>query len=158
MPPEFKKQALDPAYRLAEALRGKEVGYDVTAKGGFGAKDYKIETKIRIGLSKDGKSVFYFDKPDYISDYLEIREFLFGGHDAGEKMYFEVVTLSVCKTPQRFKGEIMRRAKETGQYFVERLYEDLNEAPTEEQIEKYLKFVLKGKRVTEGTLGQLGAR
>ena len=52
--------------------------------------------------------------------------------------------LSVCKTPQMFKGEIMRRTKETGQYFVERLYEDLSDAPTKEEIEYVYKngFIL----------------
>jgi hypothetical protein len=151
MPPEFKKDAADRQYRLAEVMRGKELGYEVTAKGGFGAADYKIKTKIRIGLSKDGKSVFYFDEPSYISDYLESREFLFGGHDAGDTMHFEIVMMSICKTPQMFKGEITRRTKETGQYFVERLYEDLSDAPTKGEIEKYLNFILKG----EGTLKEV---
>lgn len=151
MPPEFKKEAAERTHRLAEVMRGKEVGYEVTAKGGFGADDYKIKTKIRIGLSKDGKSVFYFDEPTYISNYLDVREFLFGGHDAGDTMHFEVVTLSVCKTPQMFKGEITRRARQTGEYFVKRLYEDLSDAPTKEEIETYLDFVLKG----EGTLKEV---
>jgi len=145
-PPEFLKEAEGAGYRLAEVMRGKEVGYEVIARGGFGAHDYKIKTKIRIGLSQDGKTVFYFDQPEYISDYLKSREFLFAGYDGGDVMHFEIRMFCICSPRNFFRGEAMKRVKENGQYFVERLYGELDDAPTKEEIEEYLKAVKRGER------------
>ena len=70
-PPEYLKEANDThAHDLADILRGQEVAYEVTAIAGTGLADYSIKTKIRLGVSKDKKTVFYCDQPEYISDYL----------------------------------------------------------------------------------------
>jgi len=140
-PPEFLKEAHKPEYNLAENMRGKEVQYTITAKAGFGASDYEIKTKIRIGLSKDGKTVFYHDSPQYISEHLKNREFFFAGHDAGNNINFEVRMLCVCAPRRLMRGEMMRRIEASGKYFVERIYEDLDDAPTVEEIERYLSLV-----------------
>jgi len=143
-PPEFLKEAADNRYDLGGTLRGQEVDYEVTARGGFGASDYTIKTKIRIGLSADAKTVFYYDEPDYISDYLLSREFLFAGRDEGDEMHFEVIMFCVCKPRKTFKSEALRRVKNTGQYFVDRLYEKLDSPPTEEGIERYFELIKTG--------------
>ncbi|MEW6359976.1 MAG: hypothetical protein AB1696_26800 [Planctomycetota bacterium] len=155
-PPEFLKEAADPTYRLAETMRGKEVGYEVTARGGFGAKDYKIKTRIRIGLSEDGKTVFYHDKPDYISANLTAREYLFAAHDAGDRIQFEARLLCQCAPRRTFQGEAMRRVEADSMYFVRRIYEDLDDAPTLAEIEKQLDMIRKGDQPTTVLKGSEG--
>ena len=138
-PPEIRKEAHDPDnFKLAETLRGKEIGYTVTAKAGAGAADYTIKTKIRIGLSADGKTVFYYDRPDYISDYLERKDYFFAARDAGDRIYFESRMLCVCAPRRTFRSMMMNRVEAAGKYFVERLYKYLDDAPTVEEIEGFL--------------------
>lgn len=145
-PPDFLREAADSRYDLAEALRGKEVAYEVTARGGFGASDYMIKTSLRIGVSADGKTAFYHDHPSYISDYLTSRDFFFAGRDAGDRLVFEVRMLCECAPAHFFKGETMRRIAENGRYFVRRLHEDLKDPPTAGDIETYFRFVKAGKQ------------
>lgn len=155
-PPAFLAQADDPRYDLAGALRGKEVEYEVTAKGGFGAADCLIKTRIRIGVGADRKTVFYHDKPYYISDYLKSREIVFAGRDAGDLLVFEVRMQCECGPALLFRGETMRRIEENGRYFVRRLYEDLDEPPTAEDIENYFRLVGGGKHSREAYLQNRG--
>lgn len=147
VPPEFLAEARDPErYRLAEAMHGKVARYEITASAGFGAADYKIRTKMRIGLSADGKTLFYHDSPDYISDHLTQREFVFAAQDVDEGIRFEVVMLCVCKPRWAFRGETMRRIENNGRYYVERLHENLDATPTADEIKAYLERVLGGSR------------
>jgi hypothetical protein len=155
-PPGFLKEAADSRYDLAGALRGKEVEYEVTAKGGFGAADYVIRTKIRIGVSPDGKTVFYHDHPSYISDHLKTRDFFFAGRDAGDRLVFEVRMRCECAPALFFRGETIRRVEENGRYFVRRLHEDLNEPPTREDIETYFRLVKEGKHSYQAYLENRG--
>ncbi len=143
-PPAFVKEAEIPSdHALAESLRGKVAKYQIIAKAGFGASDYKIKTKIRIGLSKDKKTVFYHDTPEFISRHLKKREYFFAGHDAGDKMHLEVRMVCVCSPRLLFRDEAMRRIEENGRYFVQRLYEDLDDAPTLEEIQEFLAQIRK---------------
>ncbi|NOZ23756.1 MAG: hypothetical protein GXP25_21985 [Planctomycetes bacterium] len=151
-PPEFLKEAANPGYKLAETMRGKEIGYEVKARGGFGASDYKIRTRIRTGLSKDEKTVFYYDKPEYISDHLKTRQYIFAAYDAGDYIHFEARLLCACAPRRTFRGEAMRRVEADSMYFVRRIYEVLDDAPTLEEIETYLKMVREGRQSVRSLL------
>jgi hypothetical protein len=143
-PSEFVRMAQDPLnHNLAQALRGQEVRYAFTATAGFGAKDYQMTTKIRIGVSSDGKTVFYCDSPQYISDYLKVRDYFFACHDAGDALRLEGVMVCVC-TPTWFKDTTMDRTAKSGEYFATRMYQILQKAPTEKTIEDYLALVKDG--------------
>lgn len=155
-PPGFLREAADSRYDLAEAMRGKEVAYEVTAKGGFGAADYVIRTKIRIGVSPDGTTIFYHDHPSYISDHLKARDFFFAGRDAGDRLVFEVRMRVECVPAFFFRGETMRRVEENGRYFVQRLHEDLSEPPTAEDIGTYFRLVKEGRQSYEAYLRNRG--
>lgn len=136
-PPGFLKKAEDPGrFHLAEKMRGKHIAYEITANAGFGAGEYTIETKILVGLSDDGKTVFYHDEPSYISDFLTTRDFLFAARDAGDEMHFEVIMACICSPRRTFRNETMKRVKESGKYFVDRLYKATNSSPTAEKIEE----------------------
>lgn len=150
-PPEISREAHEPdSFKLAEALRGKEIGYTFTAKAGAGAADYTIKTRIRIGLSADGKTLFYYDRPDYISDYLERKDYFFAARDAGDRIYFESRMLCVCAPRKTFRGKMMDRTEASGKYFVERLYKFLDDAPTTAEIEGFLEKVRQQRKSTAG--------
>jgi hypothetical protein len=143
-PPEFVQAAQDPLQaNLAELLRGKEVKYAFTAKAGFGAGDYQMTTRIRIGVSADKNTVFYHDSPQYISEYLKTRDYFFACTGAGDALRFEGVMICVC-TPTLFKDTTMDRVAKSGEYFVTRMYELLKKAPTEKGIDDYLALVKDG--------------
>ncbi len=146
-PPEFLDEAKTPSkHRLVERMRGKQVGYEIKATAGPGAADYTIKTKITVGLSKDGKTVFYFDKPESISEHLLKRDIIFSAYDLGDKIHMEVRAL--CLTAPRifFKGEMLRRVERDAKYLVMRMYETLSDAPTQKEIDKYLTMVKKKER------------
>ena len=143
-PPEYYKEAADPLrHNLAEALRGKVVGYQITAKAGFPATDYEIKTKIRLGLSEDQKTVFYHDSPDYISAYLRQRHYFLAGCDAGDCLRFDARIVCVCTPAWLLKNETLRRVENSCRYFIQRIYEALKDPPTEQEIEKYLALIKK---------------
>ena len=149
-PPEYIKEAKNPLrYNLAESMRGKQLNYEITMKAGFGAADFKIKTKIYVGLSKDGKTAFYYDRPEYISKHLTVREFIFAAHDTGDSIHFEAKLLCVCSPARLLKGERMSRVERDGKYFVQRIYEQLDNAPTAKEIEDYLNSV-KQRSVPKG--------
>lgn len=141
-PPEYLEETKEITHNnLIEMMRGKEVGYEVVADGGFGAGDFTIKTKIRIGLSQDGKTVFYHDCPEYISDYLKSRDFFFAAHDAGNCIEFEAI-MACTSTPRGFfRDAALDRMEEDGEYFVNRLYDCFHGEPTEAEIDKYIAFV-----------------
>ncbi len=143
-PPDFLKQAQDPGYRLAKSLRGKEAEYEITAKAGLGASDYKIKTKIRIGLTEDEKTVFFHDCPEYISDHLKTRQYFFAGHDAGDRVHLDARIYCECAPRRLFQDEATRRVEGTSRYLIERIHSRLDNAPTQEEIEDYLQMVQKG--------------
>ena len=156
-PPEIHEEAREPGnFKLAETLRGKEIGYTATMKAGAGSADYTIKTRIRIGLSADGKTVFYYDRPDYISDYLERKDYFFAARDAGDRIYFESRMLCVCAPRRTFKGMMMNRVEASGKYFVERLYKHLDDAPTAAEIEGFLDKVRQQRKSITTTPGTGG--
>jgi len=141
-PPEFAKEAEDPLhYNLAELARGKQLNYEITAKAGLGARDYKIITKIFVGLSEDGKMVFYHDKPEHISRHLKVREFIFAAHDTGDVINFEANLFCVCAPSKLLRGEKMKRVENDGKYFVQQMYDTLSKKHTVESINLYLEKV-----------------
>lgn len=155
-PPGFLKEAENSRYDLAGALRGKEAEYEVTARGGFGAADYTIRTTMRIGVSADGKTVFYHDRSSRISAHLKERDFLYAGRDAGDRLVFEARMQCECAPAIFFKGETMRRVEANGCYFVKRLHEDLGKTPTREQIENYFAAVRAGRPTYEAYIRNRG--
>lgn len=141
-PKEFIAEAKDPfGYDLAEALRGKLVAYTITANAGFGAPDYTIETAMRIGVSRDGKTVFYHDTPDTITAHLKSRDYLAAFHISNDNLYCEGRMLCICTRRFFFRGEQMRRVASSGQYFSSQLYHDFLETRDEQQIADYLDLV-----------------
>lgn len=140
-PPEFTEAAQkDLDYNLVERMRAKAVQYEVAAKAGFAMSDYTIKTKILVGSSADGKTFFFQDRPEYISDYIEERDFFFAAYDAGSEMKYEAIMVCVCK-PSWFKEETLNRIRDAGKYFVERLHACLKGMLTEGQIERYLALI-----------------
>ena len=155
-PPEFVQEAQAPLEsNLTDALRGKEVKYSFTAKAGFGASDYQMTTKIRLGASADGKTIFYCDSPQYISDYLKTRDYFFACSNTGDVLRFEGVMLCVC-TPAWFKDTTMDRVGKSGEYFVKRMYELLKKAPSEKSIDDYLLLVKSGYQSLDDFLKRHG--
>ncbi len=145
-PPQYLREARSPGeYNLTELMRGKEIGYAIVGKAGVGAADYTVKTKIRIGLTEDGKTFFWDDHPSYISDHLTARELVFAAHDAGDVIRFEARMLCVLKPRRLLRGEAMRRIERTGTYMVDRFYEDLDNPPTVKEIEEYFSLVQKGE-------------
>ena len=142
-PPEFRREADNPSQNLAATLRCAKVGYELKAKAGFGAADYTIKTEIRVGLSDDGKTVFYYDRPSYISDHLVNREVIFTARERGERIHFEFIALTACKPRLLFRDEAMRRVEADSSYLVIRMYEMLNDAPGKKEIEAYYNKVKK---------------
>ena len=141
-PPEYIKEAQDPhANNLVDILRGKEVAYQITAKAGTGLPDYTIKTKIRLGVSKDEKTVFYSDLPEYISRYLTQRLVFFAVRDVGQSLYFEVRALALCKPRRLFKGATLDVVEKDTRYMLERFHAKLGYAPTKEKIEAFLKSI-----------------
>lgn len=156
-PPVYLKEVRDPGqHNLAEKMRGKTLGYEVTAKAGFGASDYKIRTKIRVGLSGDGKTVFYYDRPEYISDYLERKDYFFAAHDGGKEIRFEARMVAVCAPRRALKGKMMSRVEESAGYFVKQIYKSLGHAPAGEKIEKFLERVKQQQKSITTTPGTGG--
>lgn len=123
---------------LAEAMRGKRVGYEALCRAGFGASDYTIRTQILCGASADGKTVFFQDRPERISDHLEDRQFFFAAHDAGDAIRFEARAICFCAPRYLFRDEMVRRITADSRYLVEQLSTSLSQAPTAQQIEGFL--------------------
>ena len=135
VPPEFVKEAGDHGnFSLVEALRGKDLKYQIRAKGGFGAKDYQIDTTITLGLSSDKATAFFTDEPSYISDYLKTREYVFAAHDADDHIRFDILVFCLCK-PTWLKGETMKRVEDSSSYLINRMYQLLSDAPTQKEID-----------------------
>lgn len=141
-PPAFISEARDPTHaKLAESMRGKKVGYEITGKGGFGASDYKIRTAIQVGASSDGKMIFYHDEPESISDHLQERDFVFMAYDTGDRIVFEIHAICICAPRYMFQNEALRRVKADGEYLIRTMYENLATAPSASDVTKYLEQV-----------------
>ncbi|HDZ22043.1 hypothetical protein LCGC14_0016420 [marine sediment metagenome] len=122
---------------FAEALRGKTIRYTMTAKGGFGANDSVIQSKMRIGVSADGKTAFYHDTAESISDNHLGRDFFFAVHDAGDHLRFEVRGHYVSKPRVGFRKKAMNRTAETVRYVIKIKAARLGAPPTSEEIEMH---------------------
>ena len=141
-PPEFLAEAADPlGHSLVEQMCGHEVRYKIVARAGIGAADYTIETKMRVGLSKDRSTVFIHNNPNYISEHLNDRQILCAAHDAGNVIRLEMRLICVCGPRKTLKGEMMSRVTNNMVYFANRLYQDLGHAPSAERIVKFLASV-----------------
>ena len=127
LPPEYKKELQDFNYNLAEALRGKTLNYNVVMNAGFGASDYTIKTRIYIGASKDGKTVFYYDRPKEISAHLEVREFILAAHRDGNKIFIEINIFCRCEPSQFIRGTKMNRVENDSRYFIMQMYSQLKQ-------------------------------
>ncbi len=125
-PPEFKKEIENPKYNLFKSIKGKVLDYTVVMNAGFGASDYKIETKIYIGASKDGKTIFYYDKPEHISNHLDVREFVFAAHKEGNELFFEINIFCACEPSIVLRGTKMDRVENDSRYFIMQMYRQFN--------------------------------
>lgn len=142
-PLQFRQSELGPHDRnILPALRGQEILYEVRAKAGIGASDYTIKSKVRIGLSQDGKTVFYYDSPEYISQYLVVREILFAAHDAGDRILVEIRVACVLAPRRFFRDTTMSRVREANQYYLDQLYA-LCHTPSAAEIESYFETLQK---------------
>jgi hypothetical protein len=153
-PPEFVKKAQTQNEPLTRAMRGKSIGYQLIAKGGFGADDPVIDTKIIAGLSKDEKTFFYHDKPHHISDNLVNRESIISVRDAGDRFYFQVNTLYVCADRRLFRDVALSRVSESTAYPVKRMFDALCKAPSEEEIKRYYEIVAETRLPIEAVAGE----
>ncbi|MHC4562766.1 MAG: hypothetical protein ACYS8X_08360 [Planctomycetota bacterium] len=133
------------ACRLAEAMRGGQVGYELVAPGGFGAKDAVITTTITVGFSEDGKTLMYYDDPVSITENLLDRGILFAAHDAGDHIRFEIRGHYISAPRRLFRDEALSRTKKTMAYLIQQMYEYFSAAPTDDEIASYLKLVAAGE-------------
>ena len=138
-PPQYLTDGRDPAtYDLAAFMRGKHFLYECLCKAGFGAADYTIKTRIKVGLSQDGQTLFYQDDPSYIGDHLAARLLFFAVRADGPILRFELRTVAVCADRMFFRGEALRRVTADCRYFVEQLYARLSRVPRMEEVENWL--------------------
>jgi len=138
-PPEFLAEAADPlGNSLVGRMCGHDVRYKIIARAGFGASDYTIETKMRVGASSNQTTVFIHNDPEHISEHLADRQILCAAHDAGDVIRLEMRLICVCAPRKTLKGEMMSRITNNMIYFANRLYQDLGRAPSAETIEKFL--------------------
>lgn len=138
-PPEFLAEAADPLTNsLIDRMCGHEVRYKIVARAGFGATDYVVETKMRVGLSKDRSTVFIHNDPEFIGAHLNDRQILCAARDAGDVILLEMRLICVCAPRKLLKDEMMRRITNNMTYFAHRLYQDLGQAPSTATIEKFL--------------------
>lgn len=143
-PLQFRKEAVDLTDRnILKAFRGQELSYEVLAKGGFGAADYTIKTKVRVGLSEDGKTVFYYDSPEEISDHLADREILFAAHDAGDRVLVEMRVVCVMAPRSLFRDTALGRVRDANQYFIDQLFGLCSVAPSKAQLDAYTELLKK---------------
>ncbi len=150
-PPPWLATDADPLDgALPRLLRGKTVRYQIKADAGFGASDYTIRTQIQMGLSEDGKAIFYFDRPSYISDHLVSREFLCAACDTGREIRFEVCVYCVCAPRYLFRGEAMRRVESDCRYLIRRLYEEFEGDFGPRAIEQYVKTIREKRKQRGG--------
>ena len=153
-PPPFRKLAEgDDSIPLVDRIRGTSVEYEVLCKAGFGASDYTMNASIKAGAGEDGKTLFYYDRPDYISEHFRALEIIFAVRDEGDTARFEVWMVSEYAPRRTFRGETMKRTEEQGRYYVERLFERFSNPPTERQIDDYVRQ-LKEKHRPTGDLGK----
>ncbi|MEW6358383.1 MAG: hypothetical protein AB1696_18765 [Planctomycetota bacterium] len=125
-PTQFPAKAADPAnFDLGQAMRGQIMSYQITADAGFGAPNYTINSKIRMGVSADGKSVFFQDSAESVTANLTSRDYLVCFHIADGQLRFEGRVFCVCTDRRWFRGEHMRRVAWSAEYLVTRLYEDI---------------------------------
>ena len=122
LPPEFKKEEENPDYNLVNSLKGKMLDYKVVMNAGFGASDYTIKTTIHIGATEDGKTIFYYDQPEHISNHLDVREFIFAAHQTEDKIFFELNIFCKCESSKFIRGTKMNRVENDSRYFIEQLY------------------------------------
>ena len=122
VPSEFTKEEENPDFNLVKALRGEILDYEVVMNAGFGASDYTIKTKIHIGASEDGKTIFYYDQPEHISNHLDVREFIFAAHQTEDKIFFEINIFCKCESSKFIRGTKMGRVENDSKYFIEQLY------------------------------------
>jgi hypothetical protein len=134
------------------------VAYQITAKAGFGASDYTMRTRIRIGLTEDEKTVFFHDRPEYISEHLTTRQYFFAGRDEGDCIRLEARIFCVCAPRWFFQDETMRRIEATSRYFVQRIYACLDDAPTTEEIEAFFALIKDKHQTLEEYLKKHGGK
>ena len=132
------------ATSLVEALRGRTVGYEMTAIGGVGANDSVIQSQMTLGASEDGKTIFYHDTALSMSDNHVGRDFFLAVHDTGNQLRFEVRGIYICKPRGFFKDTAMDRTEESVRYVVERMVGRFGMAPTEAEIAKRSALVVEG--------------
>lgn len=129
--PKLNADPNDPAPQaVVEALRGNRMFYTLTGDGGFGAADYDLDTEVRFGLSGDGKTAFYHDRANRISDHLSNREYLVVAHDAGDRVLVEVVALNTCRPAGLLKGVVRGRVESSARYLTKQMFAALNNAPS----------------------------
>lgn len=137
--PDLSAPAAEPGRprSLAEVLRGQTIRYTMTAKGGFGANDSVIRSKMRIGVSADGKTAFYHDTAESISDNHLGRDFFFAVHDAGDHLRFEVRGHYISKPRSVFRNKAMNRTAETVRYVIKIKAARLGAPPTSDEIKMH---------------------
>lgn len=123
-PRELACEAYAPAdFALGHALRGRRLGYEVLARAGFGAADYRVRANVRVGLSADGKTAFYHDAALSITEHLLTRDYVVAVRSVDDRLLFEVQVVCVCAPRMLFRGEAMRRVQSDGEYFIRRTAE-----------------------------------
>jgi len=141
-PRQFAAKAADPTnYDLGQAMRGQIMSYRITAAAGFGAPNYTIQSKIRMGISRDGKSVFFHDSAESVTANLKSRDYLVCFHVADGQLRFEGRVFCVCTDRYWFRGEHMRRVAWSAEYLITRLYEDILRQTTDGGFGPYLSRV-----------------
>lgn len=107
-----------------------------------------MQASIKAGASEDGQTLFYYDRPDYISEHFKALEYVFAVRDEGETARFEIWMACECTSRRTFRGETMKRTEEQGRYYVKRLFDKFSNPPTEAQIDDYVLQLKETYRLT----------
>jgi hypothetical protein len=146
---EAPQPEVEPGRSYVLNMRGQTMQYTMTAiVESLLANDSVIVSRMRLGASDDGKTIFYHDTAESISDNHKGRDFFLAVHDAGDHLRFEVRGVYVCKSSLA-QGEVMKKTVESVRYVVERWAGRLGNPPSAQEIDDHTKVVIEGVDFSE---------
>ena len=146
---EGPQPELEPGRSYALNMRGQTMQYTMTAiVESLLADDSVIISRMRLGASDDGKTIFYHDTAESISANHKGRDFFLAVHDAGDHLRFEVRGVYVCKDSLA-QGTVMNKTVASVRYVVERWADRLGNPPSADEIEEHTKVVMEGVDFSE---------
>ena len=146
---EAPQPELEPGRSYALNMRGLAVRYTMTAiVDSLLADDSVIVSRMQLGASDDGRTIFYHDTAESISANHKGRDFFLAVHDAGDHLRFEVRGIYICKSSIA-QDTVMNKTVASVRYVVERMPDRLGAPPSEREIADHAKVVIEGAALAE---------